>query len=162
MLWVFRNCGVFLFLCARTVVCPGAKVYAHNLSQPGDRGPTSDPGGTQHELRRTGRVSLRLGLPAYSAPWGGVWGGWTVVWTRAFLRRWGSCSYLFTSHISDKCLCVYVTYQPQVTVSCRQFDVLWDLSFSRRWLKGSCHVWCSSFQSARRLVHRLHSVRLGA
>jgi hypothetical protein len=31
---------------------------------------------------------------------------------------------LFTSHISDKCSCVYVTYQPQVTVSCRQFDVL--------------------------------------
>jgi len=88
-----QNINVVLFLCARAVVCPGAKVYAHNMSHPGDWGSTSDTGGTQHELRRTGRVSLRLGLSADSPSWGRVWGGWTVVRTRAFLWRWGLYSF---------------------------------------------------------------------
>jgi hypothetical protein len=85
---VMRN-WICLCLCTRTMVGSSTLLYAHNMSEPGDRGPASLAGGAQYELRRTGSIPLRLGLPAHSAPWGRVWGGWTVVRTRAFLWGWG-------------------------------------------------------------------------
>ena len=32
----FQKMNILLSLCARTVVCPGAKLYAHNMSHSGD------------------------------------------------------------------------------------------------------------------------------
>jgi len=31
-----QKINIIVSLCARTVVCPGTKVYAHNMSHPGD------------------------------------------------------------------------------------------------------------------------------